>query len=65
MIECLMDVSVHLDGQKNKCYYCCIYCNEKEDCEYVCSLAHHASHDCRHLLITDEDIVRRECNNYC
>lgn len=54
MIECLLDVAVHLDGPKNKCYYCCIYCNEKETCKYACPLSNQT-----------EEIVEKECNSCC
>lgn len=33
MIKCLMDVSV---PENSKCAKCCIYCDEKNKCNYVC-----------------------------
>lgn len=35
MIKCLMDVTVPEDS---KCAKCCMYCSEKETCEYRCPL---------------------------
>ena len=35
MIKCLMDTSV---PQDSKCAKCCIYCDEKSHCEYVCEM---------------------------
>ena len=35
MIKCLMDTSV---PQDSKCAKCCIYCDEKSHCEYVCKM---------------------------
>lgn len=33
MIRCTMDMTVPEDS---KCAKCCIYCDEKEQCEYCC-----------------------------
>lgn len=33
MLNCLMDVLVPEDS---KCAKCCIYCDEKDSCEYRC-----------------------------
>lgn len=33
MIKCLMDISIPEDS---KCAKCCIYCEEKDACEYKC-----------------------------
>lgn len=35
MLRCLMDTSV---PQDSKCSKCCIYCDDKETCEYVCKM---------------------------
>ncbi len=34
MLRCLIDMSI---PENNKCAKCCIYCNEKETCEYRCA----------------------------
>lgn len=33
MLRCLMDMSV---PEESKCAKCCLYCDEKEICEYRC-----------------------------
>lgn len=50
MIKCYLDPSV---PQDSKCAYCCLYCDEKEDCNYYCSLAK----GCK----TEEEVIKKDC----
>lgn len=34
MLRCLMDAHV---SDNSKCSKCCLYCNEKENCNYKCA----------------------------
>ena len=36
MLMCYLDPSIHLDVPESNCTRCCIYCNEKETCDYKC-----------------------------
>lgn len=51
MIRCTMDTSVPEDS---KCAYCCIYCNEKNYCDYVCKIVRESN--------TELDVLERDCN---
>ena len=50
MLKCLMDPTVPQDA---RCAYCCIYCSEKEECEYLCELAR----NCK----TGKEVINRDC----
>ena len=50
MIRCLKDPNISEDS---KCAYCCLYCSDKEYCDYYCPLAK----ECK----TEKDIIDRDC----
>lgn len=50
MLRCLMDTSVE---EGSKCEYCCLYCDEKDDCEYYCPKAK----EC----VSELDVINQGC----
>ena len=50
MIRCTMDMSVE---ENSKCAWCCIYCNEKEYCDYLCNIVKESN--------TELDILEKDC----
>lgn len=53
MLRCLIDISI---SENSKCAKCCIYCNEKETCEYRCVGSDRWK--------TEDDIAENCKNNY-
>ena len=50
MIKCGADPAVPKDSP---CVYCCIHCNQKDDCDYTCPIVKRSN--------TEQDILESSC----